>query len=294
MGSVARFAVFLVALALLIVVASLQLSAVSASQFSSNVNSTGSEVVIDGFIVQGTSATPTPTASGTPTPTPTASGTPTPTATPNPSPSATPTSTTTSVPTATPTSTASSTPSATPTGTPPASTTPTATATQTAQLQVEARVALQRPAGAAPSSREVPLTLWVFGAGGWNAERRGALLTLSATTSPDGVAVFGLPGLVPGSYDLQVKGAHTLSRLEAERSLAAGVNVVEFGTLAEGDTNGDDEVSGADYQYSADRFGLRSGEGSFDLAADLTTDGLVDVSDLSLLAGNHGTKGPVR
>lgn len=77
-------------------------------------------------------------------------------------------------------------------------------------------------------------------------------------------------------------------------SLAAGTNVVQFGTLSEGDANGDDEVGDADFHFVAGRFGLRSGESGFDTAADLTGDGVVDVADLSLLAGNFGARGPAR
>ena len=136
--------------------------------------------------------------------------------------------------------------------------------------------------------------MWVYRAGGWNAERSGALVTADATTSSDGVALFSLGALAPGDYDLQLKGTHTLSRLLAGVSLGAGTNVVQVGTLSEGDVNGDDVVGDADFQFVSGRFGLRSGESRFDIVADLTGDGLIDVADLSLLAGNYGTRGPVR
>ena len=136
--------------------------------------------------------------------------------------------------------------------------------------------------------------MWVYSAGGWNAGRHGVLLTADTVTSSDGVGLFSLEGLAPGNYDLQVKGTHTLSRLAAGTSLADGTNAVQFGTLSEGDVNGDDVVGGADFQFVADRFGLRQGEIGFDTVADLTGDGLVDVADLSLLAANYGARGSVR
>ncbi|MCL4532557.1 MAG: hypothetical protein M1582_05120 [Actinobacteria bacterium] len=95
--------------------------------------------------------------------------------------------------------------------------------------------------------------MWVYRAGGWNAERSGALVTADATTSSDGVALFSLGALAPGDYDLQLKGTHTLSRLLAGVSLGAGTNVVQVGTLSEGDVNGDDVVGDADFQFVSGR-----------------------------------------
>ena len=245
-----------------------------------NVLSTGYDVVIDAVIVEGTSATATPTSGSTPIPTTYSMTTITPTLT------ATPTVASSATPTLTSTST--------PTGVASATVTPTATGAPAVQARVEAKVGFQRPAGAAPSSRQELLTMWVYRAGDWNAGRQGVLLTANATTSSDGVALFALEGISPGSYDLQLKGTHTLSRLASGVSLAFGTNVVQFGTLSEGDVNGDDVIDDADFQFVASRFGLRSGESGFSLAADFTGDGLVDVSDLSLLAGNYGLRGPVR
>lgn len=245
-----------------------------------NILSTGYDVVIDGFVVEGPAATATPTTSSTPVPTVSS----TPTITP------TPTATSTASSSATPTLT----PTYTPTGVPSATVTPTATSAPAGQVRVEAHVDFQRPIGAAPSSRQEQVTMWVYSAGGWNAGRQGVLATTSATTSADGVGLFTLDGIAPGSYDLQLKGTHTLSRLVSGVSLAAGTNVVQFGTLSEGDANGDDQVDAADFQFVAGRFGLRSGESGFDTAADLTGDGVVDVADLSLLAGNYGARGPAQ
>ena len=233
-----------------------------------NVLSTGYDVVIDGFVVEGPAATASPSASSTPTP------------------AASTTPTITPTPTATPTASSSATPTLTPTSTP--------TSAASGQVRVEAHVGFQRPAGAAPSSREQVVTLWVYSAGGWNVGRQGALLTASATTSADGTVLFALDGIAPGSYDLQIKGAHTLSSLVSGVSLAAGTNTVQFGTLYEGDVNGDDQVGDVDFRFVAARFGLRSGESGFDATADLTGDGLVDVADLSLLAANYGARGPAR
>ncbi len=245
-----------------------------------NVLSTGYDVVIDGFVVEGTAATATPTASSTPTPTASSTAATT----------STPTGTSTAAPSATPTRT----PTSSPTVVPSATVTPTATSAPSGQVRVEAHVGFQRPADAAPSSREQVVTLWVYSAGDWNAGRQGALLTASSTTSADGTALFALDGIVPGTYDLQIKGTHTLSGLVAGVGLAAGANTVQFGTLYEGDVNDDDEVGDADFHFVAARFGLRSGESGFDATADLSGDGLVDMEDLSLLAANYGARGPAR
>lgn len=220
-----------------------------------NVNSTGYNVTVDAFIVESSGA---------------------PTATPTSTPSVTPIPISTPSPTPTPTAV------------------PTQTAVPTAQVRLEARVSFQRPAGAPSSSKQVPLTAWVYAPGAWSAGRQGALITATATTSSGGVATLPLPGVAPGSYDLQIRGAHTVSRLLTGVSLPAGTTVVQFGTLTEGDANGDDEVNEADFEFAEARFGLRSAETGFDSRADLTGDGLVDVSDFSLMAKNFGAKGPVR
>lgn len=71
------------------------------------------------------------------------------------------------------------------------------------------------------------------------------------------------------------------------------MNAVDMGTLREGDTDGSEAVDDQDLRFVADRFGLRLGEAGYDPAADLSDDGVIDIRDVSLLAGNYGAAGPV-
>lgn len=174
---------------------------------------------------------------------------------------------------------------ATPTPAPPPTATP--------AVWLDARVQLQRPVEGPPESREAAVTLWGYPGGTAGSARQDYLFTANGTTGEGGGALFGLDGVSPGVYDLYLKGAHSLGSLARNRSLETGVNSVEMGTLREGDTDDDEAVGEQDLRFVAGRFGLRLGEAGYDAAADLSDDGVVDIRDVSLLAGNYGATGPV-
>ena len=171
--------------------------------------------------------------------------------------------------------------------------TPAPSPTPTPVVWLDARVELQRPAEGPPESREAAVTLWGHTGGSADSSHQGYLFTANGTTDEGGAVLFGLNGVSPGEYDLYLKGAHSLGSLARNRALVSGVNTVDMGTLREGDTDDDEAVDETDLRFVVDRFGLRLGETGYDAAADLSDDGVIDIRDVSLLAGNYGAAGPI-
>ena len=104
---------------------------------------------------------------------------------------------------------------------------------------------------------------------------------------------FVVAGIAPGSYDLRVKGAHTLANLRRGVTLASGDNSVALGTLLEGDANNDNRVSLPDVSLLAMSWGRSTGQAGFDPACDLNGDGVVNAADQALLTANYGRSGDV-
>nr|MBC7244124.1 DNRLRE domain-containing protein [Chloroflexota bacterium] len=163
------------------------------------------------------------------------------------------------LPTPMPTSTATPTP------------TPTPTATLTCILQ--GKVSLQRPTKPAPDPS------WITQLSVMVGSNRYQVLT-------DQWGNFTLSNLVPGIYDIRVKGSHTLSNVVRGVILNTGLNVVDFGTLREGDANDDDCVNMHDFIILRVTFNSSS-----DLRADFNQDGMVNMLDFVLLRGNFGLCG---
>mgnify|MGYP003942009441 CR=1 FL=1 len=117
-----------------------------------------------------------------------------------------------------------------------------------------------------------------------------ALQTWGVTTNRSGR--FTLDGLPTGQYGLSVKGMTTL-RARGGVDLAPGMNVVNIGTLYEGDVDNDGDIDGVDASLINLAFGSTPGDASWDPRADLNDDGLVGAEDMSLLAANFGLGGSV-
>jgi hypothetical protein len=95
----------------------------------------------------------------------------------------------------------------------------------------------------------------------------------------------------PGTYDIGVKGSHTLSRLEEDVVIDSATTYVDFGTLLEGDCENDDDVDIYDFGILADAVGSAPGDANWDERADLNNDGAVNIYDFGLLADNFGLSG---
>lgn len=160
-----------------------------------------------------------------------------------------------------------------PTPTPTSTATPTPTPTTTLTCVLQGKATLQRPGRPAPDPSWITqLSVTVGG-------NRYQVLT-------DEWGNFTLSGLAPGVYDIQVKGNHTLSSLVREATLTAGLNVVDFGILREGDANNDNCVNMYDFIILRSTFNSIS-----DLRADFNQDGMVNMLDFVLFRGNFGLCG---
>ena len=110
------------------------------------------------------------------------------------------------------------------------------------------------------------------------------------TPTTDDSGHFTLSGITPGTYDIRVKGSHTLRNL-VTATLAVGNNTVDLGALHEGDANNDNYVTLIDFSILVSSFGKCSGTIGFDARADFNNDGCVTLLDFSLLVTNFGQSG---
>ena len=94
-----------------------------------------------------------------------------------------------------------------------------------------------------------------------------------------------------GTYDIGVKGSHTLSRLEVGVVIDSAITNVDFGILLEGDCDGNDVVNTTDFGILADAFGSVANGPPWDERADLNNDDKVNIYDFGLLADNYGLSG---
>jgi parallel beta-helix repeat protein len=112
----------------------------------------------------------------------------------------------------------------------------------------------------------------------------------SFTTTTDQNGQFQVGSVDPLNYEMRVKGTHTLQKLVSV-SLTPGGNLVNVGTLLEGDANDDNCVTILDFSKLAGTFGKCEGDSGFDSQADFNQDGCVTILDFSLLAANFGQCG---
>jgi len=95
-----------------------------------------------------------------------------------------------------------------------------------------------------------------------------------------------------GTFDVKVKGSHTLSVLRRGVTLPTAT-LIDMGTLREGDVNDDDRILGDDFSLLAMAYGSRPGSPKWDARADFNGDSAVTVADFSLLAANYSQRGPL-
>ena len=157
----------------------------------------------------------------------------------------------------------------------PATPTPTASPTPTTlPCTIQGSVTLQyRPSPPDPRWA-VPLTVLVGGA--------------SHSVTSDQTGTFTLSGLTPGNYNISVKNSHTLRNLKSGVTLANGLNVLDFGTLLEGDASNDNCVNITDFSILRLAFNP-----AYDARADFNQDGAVNITDFSILKANFGVCGDI-
>lgn len=116
--------------------------------------------------------------------------------------------------------------------------------------------------------------------------------TYKGTTDRNGVAFYS--GLPSGTFDVHVKGPHSLQSARAAIALTAqGVVDLDMKTQVEGDIDGDNCVTIGDFSLVQAQLGLRRGMADFRPAADLNNDGEVNLADVSLLRSGFDRCGDV-
>lgn len=166
--------------------------------------------------------------------------------------------------------------------------------TMTADLKVlpsvPGRATLNRQAAAPDTSWQTDFTVTVFAAGTGGQASRTPLATASARSDSSGHFVSAGLAVQPGSYDVSVKGSHTLGNLKQNVTLPASAEI-DFGTLREGDSIQDNLVDVSDLSILAAAFGKHSNEAGYDARADLNQDGVVDASDVAALSSDFARAG---
>jgi hypothetical protein len=134
----------------------------------------------------------------------------------------------------------------------------------------------------------IPLTVSLMPAG------QSAATTFPITTDEYGRYDLGLAGIMPGQYDIAVKGNHTLRNLAPGANLNWGDNAYSFDTLLEGDIETIatfNQVLQADADILTGAFNRCQGQIGFAANADLDESGCVLLPDFGLLSGNFGLEG---
>ncbi|MFZ1488554.1 MAG: hypothetical protein WAS51_01305, partial [Ilumatobacteraceae bacterium] len=149
---------------------------------------------------------------------------------------------------------------------------------------IEGHLTLQRPNPAPHPSWSVPIAFNLYAAGQPNP-----VMQATPTTNQSGVFNLTL-GTLPGSYDACIKNRHTLQS-KVPVSLTWGTNVLNLGTLKEGDADNNNVVSILDFSILATTFGKCVGAGGYDDRPDFNEDDCVTILDFSSLASNFGQMG---
>ncbi|MCL4535019.1 MAG: S8 family serine peptidase [Bacteroidetes bacterium] len=136
------------------------------------------------------------------------------------------------------------------------------------QWVITATLGIYPPGGAAPSSVYTPTT----DASGNFTVTTGITYTNSA----------------PGMYDVRVKGINTLARRLLNQPMTSTHRLLDFGTLKEGDADGDNYVNITDFSVLRSGFGLCQGNAGYDPRTDFNQDGCTTILDFSLLRTNFG------
>ena len=138
----------------------------------------------------------------------------------------------------------------------------------------------------------IPVTVWVHDTGvPWTeeaADNHGAIACYQVSTDAEGNVGIGLE---PETYDIRVKGATTLMNLVESITVRQGMALVDFGTLIEGDINGDNCVSALDYSAMVMCFGYATNDPQAPAPTtqcDLNGDGYITALDYSTILMNFG------
>ncbi|HTQ11949.1 MAG TPA: dockerin type I domain-containing protein, partial [Fimbriimonadaceae bacterium] len=94
-----------------------------------------------------------------------------------------------------------------------------------------------------------------------------------------------------GTYDITAKASHWLrSKLSSQTLASGGLNGLSY-TLTNGDVNGDNSVSLADFGQLKLAYGSSPGGSNWNANADLDGNGSVGLSDFGILKLHYGQSG---
>ncbi|MEK7353283.1 MAG: hypothetical protein AABZ77_02110, partial [Chloroflexota bacterium] len=118
------------------------------------------------------------------------------------------------------------------------------------------------------------------------------------TTKVGSTAAANVSSIIPGTYDITVKSAHTLLNVKRNVVILSPSTAVNMGTLLEGNAK-EDTLTNASIINIFD-FGVLSGgwnklstDVGFDSQADFDRNGIVNIFDFGLLSGNWNKVAPI-
>jgi len=116
------------------------------------------------------------------------------------------------------------------------------------------------------------------------------LRNVSTITADNGL--FTVTDIVPGTYDVCVKGYTSLSILKANQVFTEGnPTSINFGILIEGDANGDDWITMADEVLLEGSWNSSPGNPNWNPKCDFNRDGWISSVDSNLMCSNWGQHG---
>lgn len=108
----------------------------------------------------------------------------------------------------------------------------------------------------------------------------------------NGTYSFDFTGQTTGTYDITMKGANWLRKRRANVNITAtGASSINFISVVNGDSDGDNEVTLVDFGRVSSAFGRALGDTGFDASADLNGDDEVNLFDVGIVSANFGMAG---
>jgi hypothetical protein len=159
-------------------------------------------------------------------------------------------------------------------------------------IAVDIAVVLQ--GGSRPESGwVVPLTVKFFNPGSDVMNGTPVFFFDLTTSKSSGYAMAICTGVAPGNYDITAISEHTLLNVKRNVTLTTGSNVVNIGTLLEGNANNNDRVNILDFGILATSYGKSKGTPGYNAMADFDRNDIVNIFDFGLLATNYLKMAPI-
>jgi len=113
--------------------------------------------------------------------------------------------------------------------------------------------------------------------------------TVNVNTTNSGV--FTVTGVDLYTWDIRVKGSHTLANRKNNIVVVTATLPINFGLLYEGDADNNNRVNILDFSILATAYGKQTPQPGFDARADFNNNGRIEILDYSLLANNYLKQG---